>query len=201
MKEAGLVILKIVFTVVMLPVLVASAVALQRQAFTLSGDLQQALGLGLTSFLILKLFVYDFQALHHLGQGITTFCFRAFKGLAQVAPFVIPLYSVFVLLVYAILQFMGKARGLQYLFFTLLAFTFSMHVVMTAQELYEKDGAYGKPTYFFSMVLITIVDLVVLALVVSAITPAFDFLKFFNDIDRCVGQIYRAVFQQLFGVR
>ena len=202
MKDSILIALKFVVAVLLLPVVIASTVALNGQVMAVTDGLQQKLWLGLLSYLVLKFFVYDFMHVYQFGQGIVTFCFQFLKPLVNAAPFVIPIYTVLVLIAYAIVSALGKMTlPVQGYFFMVLAFTFAMHIILTAQALYTKDTAVGKPTYFFSMQLIYIVDVFLIALVMNAALPAFHFVDFFKTLGSVSYDIYRAVFTQLFGIR
>lgn len=198
MKDTLLIILKFVAAVLLLPVVMASTAALQGQITAQEGALQHSLWLGLLVYLVLKFFVYDFFHVYQFGQGMVTACFQFLKPLVNAAPYVIPIYTVFVLLLYAIVNALGKMQGFQGYFFATIAFTFSMHIILTAQDLYKKDSAPGKPTYFFAMALIYIFDVFMIALVMNAVLPAFHFMDFFHTLNRVSADIYHTVFAQLF---
>ena len=201
MKDAALIVLKFVLAVLLLPVVIASTLALQGQILALDAILQHSLWVGLVSYLILKFFVYDLLQVYQFGQGMVAACFQFLKPIMTAAPYVIPIYTVFILIAYAIVNAMGKMQGLQGYFFMALSFTFAMHIILTAQDLYNKDNAPGKPTYFFSMGLIYIFDVFMIALVMNAALPAFHFMDFFSVLGKTSAGIYHAVFAQLFGIR
>ncbi len=201
MTEVALMTFKFVLAVVLLPLVLASTLALQGQIVELDAVLRHHLWVGMVGYLLLKCFVYDFDHVYRFGQGMVTFCFQFLKPLVSAASFVIPIYTIFVLLAYALMSAMGVLGDWKDLFFVLISATFSMHIILTAQDLYEKDTVVGKPTYFFGMQLIYIVDIFMMALLMNAIVPDFSFPQFFKVLSSTSFDIYQMVFMQLFGFR
>lgn len=198
MKDIFLVILKFLFAILILPLVVASTVAFQNELVKFEPTLRDALSLGLFSYIILKFFVYDFEAVYTFGQSIVTAAFQFLKPLVNVAPYVFPVYSIIVLMVYAVVSWMGNLDAWRNIFLFLFSFTFSMHIILTAQDLYNKDSSAGKPTYFFGMSLVYILDVFLMALLASLVLPGFSFPTFFHDLTSAAGDIYMMVLGQLF---
>jgi hypothetical protein len=180
---------------------IGSTVALQMELESFPVTLQHSLWVGMFTYLILKFFVYDFTEVYQFGQNMVTFCFQFLKPLVNAASYVIPIYTVIVLLVYALVSAMGKLAACKELLFSFLAATFTMHIILTAQDLYKKDTIAGKPTYFFGMELVYIIDVFLVALVMNVVLPGFSFVDFFNRLSSASFEIYKAVFMQLFGFR
>jgi hypothetical protein len=125
--------------------------------------------------------------------------FQFLKPLVNFAPYVLPIYTLAIVIVYGILSLTGRMQGeWQGIFLFLLAFTFTMHIVLTAQDLYNKDSLAGKPNYFFGMSLVYIVDVFLMALVMSLAVKGFSFPHFFESLTGMSFKIYAAVFHQLF---
>jgi hypothetical protein len=201
MKDAALVVLKFILAALFLPLVIASTAALQTEIQMFDTGLQHSLWLGMLTYLILKFFVYDFGHVYRFGQGIVTFCFQFLKPLVSAASYVIPIYTIFVLLAYALLAALGQLPPWKGLLFALIAATFTMHIVLTAEDLYAKDSAAGKPTYFFGMQLVYIFDVFFIALVMSVVLPGFKFIHFFQTLSGASCDIYRMAFMQLFGIK
>jgi hypothetical protein len=118
--------------------------------------------------------------------------------LVNVAPYLVPIYTIMVLIVFAVLNAFDKAGDFRTLFFAGIAFTFAMHVILTAQDLYNKDTSPGKPTYFFGMALVYIFDVFLIALIMHFTLPGFSFIQFFQALASTSFQIYKTIFLQLF---
>jgi len=198
MKETILMIVKVVVTLLVLPVVVAMTAAFQEQITGLDLTLKHALWMGLSTYIILKFFVYGFDHVYKFGQNIVTYCFQFLKPLVNVAPYVLPIYTILVLIVFALLNAFDKVGDFRSMFYAGIAFTFAMHVILTAQDLYAKDPSPGKPTYFFGMALVYIFDVFLIALIMHFTLPGFSFVHFFQSLAAMSLYIYKAIFQQLF---
>ena len=194
----ALIIFKFVCIFLLLPLFIASTQALQAEILHFDVTLQHDLWVGLVSYFILYFFVYDLGFLYRFGQGVTSFCFQFLKPLVNFAPYVIPVYTIIVLIVLAILSAMnmkGEWRGLCY---SMMAATFAMHIILTAKDLYQKDSSPGKPSYFFGMGFVYVIDVFFIALVMNMTLPGFSFVRFFQGLAETSFHIYKAIFTQLF---
>lgn len=199
MKDMFLTVLKFLTAVLLLPVVMGITYAFQGEVLRIEAAVYHSFLIGMVSYVIMRFFVYDFSALYAFGQGITTTIFRFFKPFGSAAPFVLPIYTIAIAILYWIFSLIGNMEGeWQQMFLFLLSFTFTMHIVMTAQELYNKDSSAGKPDYFFGMSLVYIVDLFFIALLLNLTLADFSFLRFFLALTGTSFDIYKAVFCQLF---
>ncbi|MBF0331737.1 MAG: hypothetical protein HQL17_07345 [Candidatus Omnitrophica bacterium] len=198
MAERIMIILKFVFAVLLLPLVMATVFALQTEIARFDPKLQEAIISGTLAYVLMKFFVYDFDAVYKFGQSIVGACFQFLKPVMNFAPYVIPIYTIIAIVAYAIVHLMGNMEAYAGMFVAVIAFTFAMHVVLTAQDLYTKDSLAGKPNYFFAMSLIFIVDVFFMALLMSLVGKGFSFVHFFQGLSTASGDIYMAVFKQLF---
>jgi hypothetical protein len=201
MVQQMLLFLKFILGVLLLPLVIGTVVALQSEIAKLDPLLQQAINVGTVSYVLMKFFVYDFDAVYKFGQGIVGGCFQFLKPVMNFAPYVFPIYTILGIIAYAIVNIMGKMGEhgeLGPVFFTVIAFTFAMHIVLTAQDLYTKDSLAGKPDYFFAMALIFIVDVFLMALLISLAGKGFSFVNFFKSLSGASCDIYVGIFRQLF---
>ncbi|MBF0620267.1 MAG: hypothetical protein HQL19_08900 [Candidatus Omnitrophica bacterium] len=198
MKDKILVVLKFIFALALLPLVVASTQAVQIEVAAFNSGLQHALFSGCIAYVALKFFVYDFGHFYTFGQNILTTAFQFLKPLVNVAPYVLPVYTMLVLLAYGVVMLMGKMGTFQPFFLFALAFTFSMHIILTAQDLYKKDSIPGKSNYFFGMALVYIADVFFMALMMNGIIAGFSFVHFFQTLAHAAGDIYGMIFKQLF---
>ncbi|NLE64823.1 MAG: hypothetical protein GX606_02770 [Elusimicrobia bacterium] len=197
-KGAFYLLLKVLIAALVAPLIYASTVAFGREVATLSGSVRLALAQGVLIYVFLKFFVYDFAHVYKFGQGLVTGLFQFLKPLVNVAPYLVPVYTMIALIVFAVLNATGKMGEWHGIFYALIAGTFAMHLILTAQDLYTKDTTPGKPTYFFGMGLVYIFDVFVLALIMNVTLPGFDFVRFFKILGgTCLG-IYKVVLTQLF---
>jgi hypothetical protein len=198
MVQRILIVLKFIFAVLLLPLVIGTVVALQGEIEKFDPALQQAINIGTLAYVLMRFFVYDFDAVYKFGQGIVGGCFQFLKPVMNFAPYVFPIYTILGIIAYAVVNIAGKMGDFGPLFFTVIAFTFAMHIVLTAQDLYTKDSMAGKPDYFFAMALIFIVDVFFMSLLMSLAGKGFSFVNFFKGLSTASGDIYVAVFKQLF---
>lgn len=192
-------VLKFVFAVLLLPAVIGTTRAFLGELLTFEPAIRQTLLLGVVSYIIMKFFVYDFSVVYAFGQGIITAIFQFFKPLVNFAPYVLPVYTFAIIVVYGIFTVTGKMGAeWQGVLIYWLAFTFTMHIVLTAQDLYNKDSTAGKPNYFFGMSLVYIVDVFLVSLFMSIAVQGFSFPRFFQTLTGTSVVIYKTVFQQLF---
>jgi hypothetical protein len=198
MKDTILMIVKVVVTLLVLPVIVAITYAFQGQLAELDPALKHSLWLGVMVYMILKFFVYGFEHVYRFGQNIVTYCFQFLKPLVNVAPYVLPVFTILTLIVFAVLNAFDRVGDFRSIFFSAIAFTFAMHIILTAQDLYNKDASPGKPNYFFGMALVYIFDVFLIALIMHFTLPGFSFIKFFQSLASTSFDIYKTIFHQLF---
>ncbi|MBF0122585.1 MAG: hypothetical protein HQL21_04135 [Candidatus Omnitrophica bacterium] len=189
---------KYIFIFLLLPLVIASTVALREEILHFNATLQHDLWIGLVGYFMLYFFVYDLGFLYRLGQGATSFCFQFLKPLVNFAPYVIPVYTIVALIVFAVLSAIGLQGEWRGVFYSIMAATFAMHIILTAKDLYEKDSAPGKPSYFFGMGFVYIIDVFFIALVMNITLPGFSFVRFFLGLSETSFHIYKAIFTQLF---
>lgn len=198
MKETSLYIFKFFAAAFLFPAVIGTTAALLAGYSSFEASVRGMLQLGLGSYLFCRLFVYDFSHVYLFGQKVVVSLCGFLKPLISTAPFVLPIYTLFVLLGYMLATAIGQIETFRPFLLFLLSFTIVMHIVMTAGDLYAKDSVPGKPDYFFAMSLIYLVDIFLVALVSGLILPGFSFPEFFRGMVDKSGDVYLKIFRQLF---
>ncbi|MFH0753916.1 MAG: hypothetical protein V2A70_05060 [Candidatus Omnitrophota bacterium] len=198
MGDRIMVVLKFIAAALLLPLVIATVLALEVGVGELHPGIAQAVITGTIAYVLMKFFVYDFDAVYKFGQSVVGSCFQFLKPVMNFAPYVIPIYTLIVIIVYVIMNALNKLGTFEPLFAGVIAFTFAMHIILTAQDLYKKDNVLGKPNYFFSMGLIFIVDVFLMVMLFSLAGKGLSFIQFFNNLSATSCEIYIAVFKQLF---
>jgi hypothetical protein len=197
-KETFLYIFKFFAAASLFPAVIGTTAALLAGYSSFEASVRDMLQLGLGSYLFCRLFVYDFSHVYLFGQKVVASLCGFLKPLISTAPFVLPIYTLFVLLGYMLATAIGQIETFRPFLLFLLSFTIVMHIVMTAGDLYAKDNVPGKPDYFFAMSLIYLVDIFLVALVSGLILPGFSFPEFFRGMVDKSGDVYLKIFRQLF---
>jgi len=115
-----------------------------------------------------------------------------------VAPFLLPIYMIFIFIIYGILSFWVRGSWLiQYALF-LIGFTGILHLVFASKTIRSKKGDFLKANYIFSSCFIFILNLSLMALGLSFIFERFSFVNFCNVSFTTFQNILQAAFKQLF---
>ena len=73
-----------------------------------------------------------------------------------------------------------------------------MHVILTAQQLYEEEKTAVKPHYFFSTQIIYLANILLLAVIFHLVLPKFSFSIFWKDLISSSKDIYSDTYRYLF---
>ncbi|MFH1824911.1 MAG: M50 family metallopeptidase [Candidatus Firestonebacteria bacterium] len=93
------------------------------------------------------------------------------------APYFFPFYTVLVILLY----FIVDKRFIDFVIF-FIGFTLSFHLALTLFSMKERQKDLKEVGVFFSLSFIYCVNLLIMAIIFSVISPQFYILNFFNEI-------------------
>jgi len=160
--KAGLLgFLQFLLAVLLIPAVAVITLAFHREMTALIA-LYDVFLWGAASYVFMHLFIFTPQGLYHFWQRIFADLFRFNGFLAETVPLVVPLLSTLILLVFYIINTFFKAQLIPQVSVFMVGFTFALHVVLTAQDLYEQDSNPLKPRYLFSLIVIFIINLFLL---------------------------------------
>ena len=194
MKEIFLSVLKVIGFLLILPLIVASYVAFQNQILCLPAHKEVWVLWGAGSYVALNLFVYDFGNVYVYGKSLVEKILTFF----QPAGYVVPIYSIFLIIVYVISLLLGRGASLQPYFLFAIAFTLAMHLVLTAHEIYESDSSVLKAHYLFTFGTVLIVSLFIISLLLAWAIPEYSFVGFIKSLASQTTHLYRSIFKALF---
>lgn len=153
---------------------------------------------GMVAYLIFHFFIYEPGPVYQYGKRLVADVFRFLTPLVEVAPLVLPIYSIVFLVLFYFTSFFFKELDLSHYYLFLISFTFAMHMIFTARDLRSQDQVAFKPDYFFSIVLVYTISVVIIALMLNLIFPTFSFVEFFKKTSQVSSSIYTSAFNQLF---
>ncbi len=153
---------------------------------------------GAISFLAVYLFILEPTIIYAKGQKILEAVFKFFAPLVRVAPYVLPIYSIILSLLYLLLSLMISSKNLLYWFMFLLGFTMVLHLVFGAKTLRSKQGDFLKANYIFGFSLVYIINVFLAGFFLNLIFKEFSFVNFSNNTYQIAKDIFAAVFKQLF---
>ena len=114
----------------------------------------------------------------------------------ELGPYFIPIYTILIALVYFVISASYNINSPTFVF--LIGFTLAFHIVSTIEILKIRQPDIIKSGYFFSIVMVYILNIVVISLLFSLIFPAFSAKNFFVDLWSVSKTIYAAISKQLF---
>ena len=191
-------VIKVILAVFILPVVYSSIVSFLNEFVQIDKGLQQFFYDGIITFLAIYLFIWEPAALYNKGHKLLEFMFSFFKPLVNVAPFLLPLYTILIFIIYGLLSIgIKSAQLLEYSLFA-IGFSTILHLVFAAKTIRSKKGDFLKANYIFGFSFIFILNLTLLALGLSFIFGGFSFVDFCSTSFNIVKGIFYSVFKQLF---
>jgi hypothetical protein len=155
---------------------------------------------GLIAFLIIYLFIWEPVAVYRKGQRLLEIGFNFFSPLVKVAPFVLPIYAIIIFLIYLLISLVNNSQDSSLIkwFLFLLSFSISLHLVFSAKSVRSKEEDFLKSNYIFGFSLIYLINLFLVAGILSSIFGQFSFINFSSSSFQKAQDILKAVFNQLF---
>jgi hypothetical protein len=159
---------------------------------------QVCLWSGVISFLLIYLFVWEPQTIYSRGYKILEVIFNFFKPLVRVAPYLLPIYTIILFLLYILLALFVKGEWLSRYLVFFFGFSIALHLVFSSKTLRAKKEDFLKANYIFGFSFIYIINLAILAMILNLIFNKFSFVNFSNNSFQIAKGVFKAVFGQLF---
>ena len=177
---------------------------------------------GVCSYVVMHLFFFKPQYIYNLGHEVvhvfsTWLSFGRAKNLKvsdqggsvqttksnffiNISPYFIPIYTLLLCLAYFLLSKFGDVTNYAPYFIFFIGFTFTMHILLTAEALKAAQPDLIKTGYLFSLSLIYVINVMLAGWIIGMIFPGFSFVdmavQFYNDSRG----FYTAIYRQLFVV-
>ncbi len=193
-------VIKFILGVALLPFVFSFVVSFLNEFGLVAKPLQAIFYNGLISFLAIYLFVWEPVAIYNRGHKLLELVFNFFKPMVNVAPFLLPIYTIFIFVFYGLLSFSIKSDWLLNYALFLIGFSIILHLVFSAKTIRSKKGDFLKANYIFGLSFILILNIALLALGFSLIFKEFSFVNFCNIAFSIAKHIFYVVFRQLFVV-
>ena len=195
-KAFGLI--KLVLGICLLPCVYTFTTAFFKQIGLIEKSLQGYFWAGVDTLLIVYLFVWEPARIYKWGHKLLEIIFNFIKPLVKVAPYLLPIYTIVLFIVYGLLSLMIKSSWLiEYTIF-LAGFSIALHLVFSAKSIRGKKGDFLKANYIFGFSFIYIINVMILAFCLNLTFSEFSFVNFSNNAFQSAGDIFYAVFKQLF---
>ncbi|MFA5157232.1 MAG: hypothetical protein WC532_07635 [Candidatus Omnitrophota bacterium] len=192
---------KFLFGVFLLPFVYGSTVAFLKQFNGVTSTGQTFFWSGAISFLLVYLFICEPLSIYTRGHKILEWVFSFFRPLVKVAPYLLPIYTILLGVLYLIIASVAKSADLTNNFVFLFGFTLSLHLVFSAKTLRSKKGDFLKGNYIFGFSFVYITSILILSFFLSLSFEKFSFVSLSNQAYQIGRGIIIGVFNQLFSVK
>lgn len=155
---------------------------------------------GAAACLLIYLFIWEPHKIYEKGQQLVEFIFQFVSPLMKVASYIVPVYSLILLIIFWVSNIVFKARFVN-IFMFLISFSFCFHLLLTARVLRNKERDILKANYLFGFSFVYIINLIILGLFLNFIFVDFSFVELVNQTYFGAGKIFFYFLNQLFGVR
>lgn len=153
---------------------------------------------GIITLVIIYLFIWEPAIIYAKGQKALEVIFNFFKPLVKVAPYLLPIYTIILFLIYALLSIAVKSEWLIKYSIFLFGFSIALHLIFSAKSIRSKKSDFLKANYIFGFSFVYIVSLTMLSFFINLIFKEFSVVNFFNNTVSLAKDIFCAVFKQLF---
>lgn len=191
-------IIKFILGVCLLPFVYAVSAAFLNEFGAVEKTAQRHFWAGVISFVTLYFFIYEPVGIYNKGQRLLEAIFQFFKPLLKVAPYLLPIYSIVIFILYLLFSSLFKEQGIFTYFIFLFSFSLALHLVFSARSIRSKQGDFLRANYIFGFSFIYIIDLMLLSFCLNLIFKEFSFVNFFNNSFQIGKNIFYAIFKQLF---
>lgn len=191
-------IIKFLLGILLLPFVYSTTLAFLNESAALDKATINSFYAGIFSFLIIYLFIYEPAIVYNRGQKILGAVFKFFTPLVRVAPYLLPIYTIILLVIYSLFSLVNKPPGALSYFVFLFGFTIALHLIFSARSLRSRKGDFLKSNYIFGFSFVYIINLAIMAFGFSLIFDKFSFVNFCNNSFQAAHSIFSAIFSQLF---
>ena len=198
MRHRAFGVFKLLLGIALLPLVYAQTVAFLEQFWRIDPRFQEIFWEGIITFLVVYLFIWEPAGIYRKGHHLLELFFGFLKPMVKVAPFLLPMYTIILTLLYLALSLKYKSESLLNYFVFLFGFSWLLHLVFSAKTVRGKEGDFVKGNYVFMFSFIYIVNISLLAILFNLLFVEFSLVGFFNNSLQITKQIFSSTFTQLF---
>lgn len=193
-------VIKLILGLCLLPFVYSATVSFLSQITYIELSLQNYFWSGVITLLLVYLFVWEPAVVYEKGHKLLEIIFSFFQPLVKVAPYLLPIYTIVVFILYLFLSvFIRQSWLIEFAMF-LFGLSMSLHLVFAAKSIRSKKGDLLKSNYIFGFSFMYILNIGLISLFLNFIFREFSFVNFCNSAYSIAGSIFKAIFSQLFVV-
>ncbi len=216
-------ILKFVIGLILIPVAIGVTIAFFKCLAPLGPTRHTGARLfmwGVFSYALMHLFLFKLNYIYTFGHEITHvlatwICGGAVKSFnvssksgsvettktnsfINLSPYFIPTYTLILSLLYVVLPYFIKIPYLKTAYFFSAGFTLMLHLVFTAEVLKVKQPDVIRTGYLFSIVIIYLINILLVALILSLLFEGMTFDRFYSIAYRASKDMYIYLYKWIF---
>ncbi|MCX5686850.1 MAG: hypothetical protein NTW09_05285, partial [Candidatus Omnitrophica bacterium] len=116
--------------------------------------------------------------------------------IVELSPYFVPIYAIIISVIYFVIASSYNINGAVFIF--LIGFALAFHMISTIEVMKIRQPDVVKSGYFFSIVMVYVLNMVVISLIFGMLFPSFSVKKFLIDSWALSKNIYVAAVRQLF---
>ena len=116
--------------------------------------------------------------------------------LVELGPYFVPIYAIIITVVYFVISSSYNINGRTFIF--LIGFALAFHLISTIEVMKIRQPDIVKSGYFFSVVLIYVLNIIVISVIFGLLFPSFSIQKFFVDCWLVTKHAYLVITKQMF---
>ena len=114
----------------------------------------------------------------------------------ELGPYFVPIYAIIITAVYFVISSSYNINGRTFVF--LIGFALAFHLISTIEIMKIRQPDIVKSGYFFSIMLVYVLNIVVISVIFGLLFPSFSIQKFFVDTWGVAKHAYLVVTKQIF---
>ncbi len=198
MGEFFIKMIKLILAILILPFVIVCAIGFQEHLANYPEIYKKFFLWGMGAFLLSFLFIHQLWTMYEFGQKITSGIFKFLSPLDRFFSNIVPFYLVIVIAGFYITKNFFNLDSYDHYFIFFTGFTFCMHVLITAQDLQEKEKTFVKPDYFFMMSIIFILNIFLIIALLDLVVGRLTFPVFFKSLIKESEHMYFFTLKKIF---
>lgn len=189
---------KFILGVLLLPFVYSSTTAFLKQFKLIDTPTQDYFWYGIITFLIIYLFIWEPAKIYTKGNRLLEMVFSYVRPLVKVAPYLVPIYTLVLFLLYFFLLYLLKSAALTNYFMFLFAFSLSLHLVFSSKALRSRRSDFLKGNYIFGFSFVYLLNIFIFCFFLNLMFEQVSFIDFCNQAYLNGRDIIASMFSQLF---
>jgi len=190
--------IKLLLGIMLLPFVYSFTLSFLSEFSLIEIKFQHYFWTGVISLLLIYLFVWEPAIIYNRGYRLVELIFTFFKPLLKVAPYLLPIYTIVLFLLFVILFYVFQLKDYLGYFVFLFGLSLALHLIFSSKTIRGKKGDFLKSNYVFGFSFIYIINVFLLALILNFIFNKFSLVNFLNNSFQIAASIFKAIFRQLF---